>query len=532
MRKQGLLHGSVILLVSAVLTKLVGALFKLPLTNLLGGAGMGLFGCAYGLFLPVYALCVSGMSAAVAKQTAAAAACGEYATVKRLRRLALLWFSGIGLLGTAGMLLAAEWFCTRVVGCPAATLSVAVLAPSVLLGCVSAVYRGYYEGLRNMYPTALSQLAEACVRLGCGLWFCRWTLSHSDRVLALLPPGTDALSAASAAAVCGVTASTLGGTLFLILLDALRGDGISRAMCKKAPPPASSRAISRGLFSVLLPIALGALVTNLTSLVDLATGIRGLTIAAARSPERFAAWVEGNPAQVATFLFGSFTGLAITVFNLVPSVTNMLGKSALPAVAAAKAGGDLPALARDSCLVLRTTGLLALPAGFGLAFLAQPILLFLFPHRVAEVLAAAPSLAWLGLGVAPLAVSCTVFSMLQAIGRARRPVEIMLVGVAVKLIGNLLLIPIPRLHIAGAGISTTLCYCLMAGMALRSYQRETGVRLHWFALLWKPAYAGLLCAMTAAPAATLLGGMLGVWALPAGILCGGAVYLIVLRTLR
>ena len=65
MKQQTFWKGSAILLISAMLTKVLGACFKIPLTNVLGGTGMGYFSTAYGLLLPVYALSVTGLSAAV-----------------------------------------------------------------------------------------------------------------------------------------------------------------------------------------------------------------------------------------------------------------------------------------------------------------------------------------------------------------------------------------------------------------------------------------------------------------------------------
>lgn len=532
MKKQSLMTGTAVLLVSAVITKVLGALFKLPLTDLLGGTGMGYFGSAYGLFLMIYALSASGMSAAVASLTAAAAARGEYRTVRRLKSVALLLFSSIGILGTAAMLLGAKPFCDSVAENPDAYCSVLVLAPSLLLSCIAAVYRGYYEGLRCMTPTAVSQLIEAAVRFFCGLWLCRSTLENGEAVLSVLPAGTTLTAAASAAAIAGVTLSSLAGLLLLAGMDLLCGDGLTRRMVADAPSSAPRRIVIGELFGILVPVALGALAANLTSLIDLATGIRGLTAAIAKAPDRFVLCDMGTPADTANFLFGCFTGLSVTVFNLVPSVTNMLGKSALPAVAAAYAGRDMRPLTRDSVAVLETTAVLSVPAGLGIAFLSRCILLFLFPHRALEACMAAPSLMWLGLGVGALCISSTLFSMLQAIGKPKTPVVLMLIGVAVKLVGNLILVPIPSLHIAGAGISTTLCYTVIAVLALRAYARETGIRLPLVRLFLPPAYAGLMCAMSAVLVQSLLAAHLGRLSLPAAVLCGGAVYLIVLRTVR
>ena len=89
LKKQNFIKGSVILMLSAAAAKLLGAFFKIPLTNILGGIGMSYFSCAYSIFMPVYALTVTGLTSAVARMTAKAAASGEPSQVQTIRRTAL-----------------------------------------------------------------------------------------------------------------------------------------------------------------------------------------------------------------------------------------------------------------------------------------------------------------------------------------------------------------------------------------------------------------------------------------------------------
>ena len=89
MKKQSFLQGSLLLAGSALAAKLCGALFKLPLTAMLGGTGMGHFSTAYGLFLPLYAVLVTGLSTAVARPVAAYTAQGDTAAARRVRSTAV-----------------------------------------------------------------------------------------------------------------------------------------------------------------------------------------------------------------------------------------------------------------------------------------------------------------------------------------------------------------------------------------------------------------------------------------------------------
>lgn len=526
LKKQSFLQGSVILIISAVLAKIAGALFKIPLTGMLGGTGMGYFSCAYGLFLPMYALTATGLTTAVAKLTAESCAKGNYKNVRKIHRVALIAFTGAGIPGTVITALLAKPFAEHVTSSPKAYLSVLMIAPSVLFGCITAVYRGCHEGMRNMYPTAVSQTLEAAVKLGSGLFLCSYTLKHWETVKEFLPEGTDPLAGAAAAAVMGISLSTLAGTLFLFV----RGTGIERGT-----PTAllgheeSGKSILKEILKIMIPVALGSLVTNLTSLIDLATIIRCLDSAVVKAPQKVCESLETysiDRAELSNFVYGCFTGLAVTIFNLVPSVTNMFGKGILPNLTHAWACRDKAQAQKLSEEVIRATAFIAVPSGLGITVLAPNILEFLYPSRPIECAASADSLSVLGLGVIFLSLSFPLFSMLQAVGKADLPVKLMLAGVAVKLTGNLLLIPIPEINISGAALSTTLCYAVIFILAIWQYGKHTGIKIPAIKILLPSFISGGLCAAAALMICKTASASLGnTLCLPLGIAAGGVVYL-------
>lgn len=493
--------GSAILILSAVITKLMGAVFRVPLANMLGGEGMGYFSSAYGIFMTVYAVSVTGLPAAVAKLTAENSALERFANVRRIKREALLFFSVTGLAFTLFMLAAAYPFCLLTGGVHTVP-SVLAIAPAVFFGCVTAVYRGYYEGLRNMFPTAVSQIIEGLVKLAAGLALCIIVLKNPAKYYPLCGffGGSEGnvLPIAAAAAVLGISLSTAAGTLFLILRDRLRGDGITPAQISSSSGrncTDSRKAIVSALLKTAVPIAAGALVTNLTSLIDLVTIMRSLEKGIEKSPEYFSRIAPGiSGTDLPNFLFGSFTGLAVTVFNLVPSFTNMFGKGVLPAVSEAFAAGDKAKIREHTEKALLATALAAFPAGVGISVLSGKILRVLFPWKPLETSLCTPSLSVLGIGVIFLCLSGAAFAVLQAAGRPDLPVKLMLAGVAVKLAGNLLLVPIPELNAAGAAISTLLCYAVICIPALGILFGITNVdKNRIIGFLCKICYCSLIC---------------------------------------
>lgn len=339
MKTQTFLKGSFILFFSALITKALGALFKIPLTMLLGGVGMGYFGCAYGLFLPIYALSITGLSTAVASLVAKEHGAGHIQNVRKIRRTARLLFAGVGLLLSGFIWLFAVPFARSTAADASAAYAIRMMAPAAFFGCLAAVERGYYEGLCNMYPTAISQAVESIAKVACGLLFSHYVFTHETQVLAYFPAGTPILPIAAAAAVLGVTLSTACGVLYFFFRN-LSGDGLPKAVSSSASLSIGS--LMRSLFQIMLPVALGSFVTNLTSLIDLCTMMRCFdhlqqTQAAALFQKFGAVAAESTfPALV----YGAFSGMALTVFNLVPSVTNMFGKSVLPCAAQSWAKGQ------------------------------------------------------------------------------------------------------------------------------------------------------------------------------------------------
>jgi len=438
----------------------------------------------------VYAVFVTGLSTAVAKPVADFAAKQKTACADKIRRTARILCLFMGLAGMLTALLCAKSFTLRTAGSAEAYPAVLLMTPAVLFCCLTAVERGYYEGMCSMTPTAVSQAAEAVVKLTAGLFFCHLFLNTQIPLLNQYTPE----SRGAAGAVLGVTLSTLAGWLYLILRNCFQKQNI---LSHEIPP--SSGKILKLLFKIMIPAALGALVTNLTSLTDLFTMMNLFSRMLASSPETFyqKAGLARNipPEEAAAFVYGSFMGLSVTVFNLVPSLTNMLARGVLPCTAQAWSAGDDRQASAYARQVLILTGLPAVPAGCGIFALSDGILAFLFSGRTAEIQTAVSGLRHLASGMVCLCLAFPVFSLLQAVGRQDLPVKIMLAGILVKILCNLLLIP--HLCTAGAALSTSLCYFLILVLSLFSLKKTLGHPLFLGRMLGFQLWGGILCAGTA-----------------------------------
>lgn len=535
MKKQSFLVGSAILMASAAAVKIMGAVFKIPLANMLGGTGMGYFSCAYGVFMPVYAVSVTGLPTAVAAVTAENRALGRFGNILNIRKTALSIFGLFGLAASLLLMLLAVPIC-RFSGTEYVLPSVLMIAPTILTGCLTAVYRGLWEGMRNMYPTAISQVIEASVKLLWGLSFCGLTLTLARRDPVLYAKifafmGDDplseqaVLSAASAAAVSGITVSGIFSALYLAIKD-----GKFRRELWLENPENTDNKVMGQLLSVAIPVAVGSLITNLTSIADLSTITAIIGKTAAENLDYFSSMCGGldDPEGIANFIFGSFTGLAVTVFNLVPSFTNMFGKGMIPAMSEAWAAGDREKIRRSVCDGITACAAVAFPCGLGITALAEPVLFTLFASRPNEAAISVVPLKILGIGVVFLSLTAPIFAMLQAAGRADIPVKLMAVGAAVKLLLNLLLVPIPTVNVSGAAMATTVCYGLLSAVSVTVLCRhtKTGIR-EALSPLFGICFSGILCALGAGFVSDMLAGSVSrVVNLEISVIFGGLIYII------
>lgn len=515
--------GAALLLLSAVVVKLIGAFYKIPLTNRLGGEGMGYYMTAYSVFNPVYAVSVAGFPAAIARVYARTGRRLDAAQERALLSQALRVFLPVALVFGVLLVLFAGT-AAAAVGNPRAWPCIRAIAPAVLFCCLTSVIRGVSEGKGDMRPTALGQCAEAAIKLAAGL-----ALVH----LCLLSGESDPVRLACAG-LSGVTLSALGGFFAALLL--FRRERTPPGASRVAP---SYRALRRSLRGTALPVSLAALVTNLTSVVDLVTVMNRLALAVGKNAALVAAAHPGAlldampQKEIPNFLFGAYTALAMTAFHLIPALTAPLCTCALPFVSSLFGGGERQKAKTAVSAVLKAAALLAFPAGIGIAVLAKPILLLLFPDSLREVAVASGILRPLGAAAALAAMTCPVNSMLQAVGRPYVPVRLLLCGAALKFLINWLLLSDPRVNIDGAAWGTLACYALIFLGGMFALLGETKLSFDWRGTLFCPLAGGGFCAAAAKRMLLFLGERL---AFPAALLlsvaAGGVCYLLFLLILR
>lgn len=530
-RKQSVINGAMILMLAVVLVKVIGALFKMPMTSLIGITGRGYFNSAYEIYTPIFAVSMAGLPVAVSRMVAESVALNRYRQARAIFNVSKKVFLVVGVAGTL-ILLAFAYPYARFVANIKSLKAILCVAPSIFLCCYMSAYRGYYEGLRNMIPTAISQVIEALGKLVIGLAFIKYIMnigqSQFDKGMAASGDisaevfgvtVTNAAEAngiivpwAAAGAVLGVTIGSLLSLLFLMLVHKITGDGFSRDMILASPAPNAGGDIAKEMIKIAIPMVISSLILNATNLIDVTT-IQARLSTAVQSD--FSSVVEmhsvainravelarlniADKAEVVKYLWGAY-GTALDFKSLVPTITIQLGVSALPALAAAWAVKNKDDMRSTVETVLKVGMLIALPAGIGIASLSSPILTLIYGRGNSSeaIPIIAPILAVYGLFTPIIAISIPVTNMLQAVGRADIPMKTVAVAAAVKIVLNFILVGIPKINIYGAVAGTVIFYILIVGMNMIFLLRISKVKVNWKNVFLKPLVSAVLCGITA-----------------------------------
>ena len=504
--QQKYIKNTAILFVSMAITKIVGALFKIPLANLLGGTGMGYFSTAYGLYSPIFAVTAAGVPTVIMRITAQSVASERHGYASAVKNTAMMFFAAVGLVGTLATAFFAKPFAEHIACSPQSTPAIICIAPAVMLCCIGAVLRGYYEGMANVVPSSAASVAEAVSRAVFGLLLSYAVIFYAKQRFesGLTVFGTDPASAeqayraalpyAAAGAVLAVSISELCGLITLIIADKKRKrtDALPKF-------EGGRRCICFRLIRETAPIAASALVMNCVSFVDLLTVTRSISGAIASEPEYFNRAFSGilvscdGLAGLPNFMYGSYTGIATSLFMLIPSFAGMTEKTFAPEIAAAWERHDLDTLSGRIFMQFRSAAVIGCPACFGAAALAGPILTMLYKSRAAEVSVCLDSFVILCMGGLFMVTASAMFGIFQAICKAHIPLILMICSVCAKLILNPILISIPAVNISGAALSSAAGYILMTVMGAAAMKKYIPVKINLARAVIPPAICGIVC---------------------------------------
>lgn len=472
-KKNSFFKGAVLLVAANFIVKFIGLIYKIPIGNLLGGEGMGYFGAAFEVYQMLLAFSTAGLPIAVSKMVSESYALERYKEVNKIFKVSMISFIGIGFIGFLLMFFGASTF-ANMTEMPLAKYSIMALSPAVFFFSIIAILRGYFQGLQNMIPTAITQILEALTKLivGIGLTILLLNLNFATEYL-------------SAAAIMGTTISTVvAATLLIVIYNKKSNRNFVISLNEKGGQCRSFDKICKELIKIAVPVTIGSFVVNLTGFLDLFLIMNRLI-------------ASGVSDETAQFMYGSYKGYTHTLYNLPISIIASINVTLIPIMSSAYALKDHEKLASITNKAFKVITIFALPCAIGFIVLPNEILTLLYPSKLEEVAIAGPLLRGLGVATIWTSLASLATPMLQAVGKVNLPILSILIGGVVKLIANYILIGIPSIGINGAVIATNLCYFTIMVINMYNLVRHTSIKINVREMVIRPVISALCMGVVA-----------------------------------
>ena len=506
---QNFVKGAAILGIAGVVVKILGAIYRIPLSNIIKPEGMGYYQTAYPFYVLLLTISTAGVPVAVAKLVAEKRAIGDYKNAHKIFKVALMALVFLGLLTSMVIAFGAKSI-VAYLGNENAYYALIALVPALFFVPIMSAFRGFFQGSQSMLPTALSQIVEQLFRVVTGL-----SLTYI-----LLNKG---IPIAAGGASFGGSMGALFGTIVIMGIYLRQKKDIQTEIDSTVKEREYSiNAIIKDLLFIAVPITLGAAISPIMDTIDAALVLRRLQSI-------------NYSAKEANALYGQLKGFAQTLINLPQVFSIAISMSLMPAISHASSRKSKEEVAELISTGLRLTLLIGLPSAFGLFILAKPIIALLYFNNTAEVISVTGEiLQYLALGVVFLTLVQALTAIIQGLGKPFIPVRNLLLGAIVKIILTYFLTAIPAINVKGAAISTVVAFGIAASLNFIYIIKVVKAELDMKKIFLKPLASALGMAIIARLAYNLLRSLLSNTQLGAAVatlgavLIGGLIYFVLL----
>lgn len=453
MKKQSFLTGAIILMIANAISKILGAVLKIPLAYILKEEGMAVYNIAFEVYIMFLAFIISGLPFAISKLSAEANSRGEKYREHKIVTSSTLLLIIIGAIGSVILYFAAPFFALAMKE-EKAVYAIRMISPSIFFVALGTGYKSYFQGVSRMIPVAASQVSESFIKLAAGYGLAVLFISYGAERTA-------------GGAIMGVTAGEIVATAILAFSYIFQ----KKEVYEKSEND-STREILRDLVSLALPLLCASVVSN-------ALGIADTTLIRTRLLD------AGLSADEARFLYGAYTGYALTVFHLPVGILATLGVSILPVIAGAYATDNMKKAQLATDMGIRISVILSVPCAIGMYTMSGEILNLLFRNDTSALMLRT---------VAPCAVMMCATQMsaaiLQSAGKIMTPFYNSLAGMAVKLVLGYILIGNPEINIYGSAISAIAAYIVITALNFIAIRKKLCLKLNMAAIIIKPMVCG------------------------------------------
>ncbi len=456
MAYQRLIYGAIILFAANLVNRILGFIYQYLIMHYIGSEAFGLFYMVFPVYMTALVFATAGIPLAISKMVAEEVSLGSYNDAQKIFRVAFITLFLSGLLVTVILFSHTSQIVARFFSDERVFRVFQICIPSIFVVSIASSFRGYFQGMQNMIPSALSQVCEQLTRVSIG-----FTVS-----LKLLPQGVQWAAAGLAAGMlCG---EIIG--LLVIVIQYLRQK--KKQELKNLKSEQTARSILANMLTLSLPITGSRLV---------ATGLSSLE--AFIIPRQLQ--MAGYTASSAASLFGQLSGTALTLLTFPSVFTFALATSLIPAISAAMVRNDLN-LARKRCSdAIRYTMILGIPCILLLNYFALPLTHLFKSGEVSTVLKI------LTIGGIFTYLQQTTTGILQGLGKTTLPMIHSIISAAIRLPLLFYLTAVPKWGLTGTAWAMVIGFFLMAVLNLNAIRRLIRFQFDFKSFLLQPLTAGL-----------------------------------------
>lgn len=475
-----IMKGAMILSIGVMLSKIIGLIYRIPIRQIIGDEGNGLYSSAYQVYKVILALTAIAMPAALSKLIAEREAVGAYKESERVYKVAFTCITTCALVFAILIGFGADFIADVFFPGENIALPIRSLAPTIVVATIIASLRGYFQGLNDMVPTASSQVIEQIVNV----------------VMSVLL----AYQFAKISLIGGVTGATLGTSLgalaALIMLGIIfiRRRQERKVLLKHSNPykVESNREITKSILAIMVPIIISTSVFSIMTFIDLSMISKLLpnTLEVLQANNNLNA-VPVPGAQyldlplITAKLKGQF-GFQYNTFIEIPvSLVLQLAAASIPAIAAGMALKAHESTQRKIKMIFKIGLLIVAPSSVAFLIFGPAIIQLVLNDSTGGMLLSAGAIGLIFITLAQISAA-----ILQGVSKAKISSMNAIIACVIKVGVNFVLISRPSLHIYGIIHSTTICYMIYAGLNLRYLKKYFDIHVQWKEVLLKP----LMCA--------------------------------------
>lgn len=480
-----LVQGS-ILAIASIISRIIGLIYRLPMTDIIGDVGNNYYGCAFDIYNVMLIISSYSLPLAVSKLVSARMARNERKMAYQIFKGALLFATVSGIIAALIVYFGAEFFTGTLLKTPNSIFALRILAPALVVVAILGVIRGFFQGLGTMMPSAISQIIEQIVNAIISVWAAYVLFGYGSRIGAVL--GDKEHYAAAYGAAGGTLGTNLGSVFalaFMIFVFAVYLRVFKRQMKRDHSVKVESFTyIMRILLITIFPVLLSTTIYNISGIID-----QGIF--------KNVALLQGYSEHDVDVWWGVFSGKYKLMINVPISIASAMAASSVPTLTASFTEQNMEGVRNQINAAMRFVMVISFPCAVGLAVLATPIFTLLFPSTLATV-DLATYMMWIG-GIAVVFYSMSTLSngLLQGINRMKVPVINAVISLVAHVIILIVLMLFFRLNIYAVVIANTFFAFLMCILNARALQRYSGYKQEYVKTFIIPALCSAIMGVAA-----------------------------------